>query len=225
MNRYGQQGYAMVALLVALSVMAIMMTVAMPVWKQMAQREKEAELIFRGQQYAHAIGLFQRKAGPGVYPPNIDVLVEQRYLRKKYKDPITGQDFQPLPAVQTGTPGQTAGQGGTTGTGQTASAAAGLRQSLDAMSSRGPQGQGTSTANGTIPGGVAGVASKSAEPSIRVYNGRTHYNEWEFRFIAAAPAGPGGGNPQRGGTGQPPGRGAPPAPPTRGTPFNPPPPR
>src|SRR6266571_3311991 len=60
----GQQeesGYAMAALLIAMSIMAVMMTVAMPVWKQSAQREKEAELVFRGKQYVHAIALFQRK--------------------------------------------------------------------------------------------------------------------------------------------------------------------
>ena len=86
----------MVALLVAMSIMGVMLTVAMPVWHQMAQREKEAELIFRGQQYARAIGIFQRRAGPGALPPTLDVLVEQRFLRKKYKDPITGEDFLPL---------------------------------------------------------------------------------------------------------------------------------
>ena len=86
----------MVALLVAMSIMSVMLTVAMPVWHQMAQREKEAELIFRGQQYARAIGMFQRRAGPGALPPTLDVLVEQRFLRRKYKDPITGEDFLPL---------------------------------------------------------------------------------------------------------------------------------
>ena len=55
----GERGYAMVALLVSLTIMGVMLSVAMPVWKQMAQREKEAELVFRGQQYARAIGLYQ----------------------------------------------------------------------------------------------------------------------------------------------------------------------
>src|SRR5215831_14105935 len=96
MKLRGQHGYAMVALLVAMSIMAIMMTVALPTWHQLTQREKEAELVFRGQQYARAIGLFQKKAGPGVLPPNIDALVDGHYLRKKYKDPITGGDFDVL---------------------------------------------------------------------------------------------------------------------------------
>src|SRR4026209_2351636 len=90
-----QRGAAMVALLVAMSIMAIMMTVVMPVWKHAAQREKEEELIFRGQQYARAIGMFQRKFA-NAYPSNIDVLVDQRFLRKKFKDPITNDDFVPL---------------------------------------------------------------------------------------------------------------------------------
>src|SRR5438270_12510899 len=95
----GNDGYAMAALLIAMSIMAVMMTVALPVWKQSAQREKEEELVFRGKQYVHAIGLFQRKY-VGAYPPNLNVLVEQRFLRKKYKDPITGDDFAPVAVGQ-----------------------------------------------------------------------------------------------------------------------------
>lgn len=33
-----------------------------------------------------------------------------------------------------------------------------------------------------IGGGIAGVASKSEDPAIMVYNDRTNYNEWEFIF-------------------------------------------
>src|SRR5437867_10255576 len=106
----GEGGYAMAALLVALGIMAVMMTVAMPVWKQAAQREKEEELVFRGQQYVHAITLFSRKYA-NAFPPNIDVLVRERFLRKKFKDPITNTDFQPIPAGQQGTPGISAPAG------------------------------------------------------------------------------------------------------------------
>src|SRR4026209_440754 len=105
MPHRSQRGAAMVALLVAMSIMAIMMTVVMPVWKQAAQREKEEELIFRGQQYAHAIGLFQRKFA-NAFPPHFDVLVEQRFLRKKFKGAITNDDFLPLPGgAGAGAPG------------------------------------------------------------------------------------------------------------------------
>ena len=73
----------MVALLVALSIMGIMLSVALPAWNTRARREKETELIFRGQQYARAIALFQRKYG-NASPPTIDVLITEHFLRKKY---------------------------------------------------------------------------------------------------------------------------------------------
>ena len=42
--------------------MAVALSVALPAWRTMTQREKEAELVFRGEQYARAIALFQRFA-------------------------------------------------------------------------------------------------------------------------------------------------------------------
>jgi type II secretory pathway pseudopilin PulG len=89
-------GYAMAALLVAMAVMAVLLTVAMPTWKQANQREKEAELLFRLTQYNRAIAAYGKAHGsPG--PPNIDALVNEHFLRKKYKDPVSGEgkdDFQ-----------------------------------------------------------------------------------------------------------------------------------
>ena len=78
----------MAALLVALNILAVLLTVAMPLWKTAVQREKEAELIWRGSQYARAIALFQRKYA-NAYPPNLDILLNERFLRKKYKDPVS----------------------------------------------------------------------------------------------------------------------------------------
>jgi type II secretory pathway pseudopilin PulG len=68
--------------------MSVILGMAMPVWRTVVQREKEEELIFRGRQYARAIQLYQRKFA-AAYPPSVDVLVEQRFLRKKYTDPMT----------------------------------------------------------------------------------------------------------------------------------------
>jgi type II secretory pathway pseudopilin PulG len=187
----------MVALLVALSIMAVMMTVALPTWHQMAQREKEAELVFRGQQYARAIGLFQKKAGPGVLPPNIDALVEGHYLRKKYKDPITGGDFDVLLA---GAPAAT--PGGSTANPAPQTQTGSGRGATPPAAAPSAFGQAGSAGRG----GVMGVASKSKDPSIRIYNGRTHYNEWQFVYTmqtqAPGQSGARGGQPQRGGQNQ-----------------------
>ena len=90
-DRSAERGYAMAALLIALAIMAILLTIAMPVWRHEARREKEAELVFRGEQYARAIALFKFKNAniPNAVPPSIDFLVQNRFLRKKYKDPMT----------------------------------------------------------------------------------------------------------------------------------------
>jgi type II secretory pathway pseudopilin PulG len=225
----------MAVLLVAMSIMAIMLAIAMPVWKHTAQREKEEELVFRGTQYVHAIALFQRKTA-NAYPPNVDLLVREKYLRKKYKDPITNDDFMPLPvgaAAAPGTSGRDSQPGGRGG--QTASDGRGSLTTFGSNAGTVPQGvggRGSATplgapSAGTI-GGISGVASKSKDQSIRIYNGRTHYNEWAFVYIpqqqapgtGAAPGGtgPGGRGTAPAGAGGIGGRGGPP---NRGGPTGP----
>ena len=96
----------MAALLVAMSVMAIMLSAAMPVWSNMIRRDKEEELIFRGTQYARAINQYQRKFA-SASPPSLDVLIEQRMLRKKFRDPLSPNkdgEFQLLYHVNFGVP-------------------------------------------------------------------------------------------------------------------------
>jgi type II secretory pathway pseudopilin PulG len=189
---FQEAGYAMAALLVAMSIMAVMMTVVMPVWKQTAQREKETELVFRGEQYVHAIALFQRKTA-NTFPPNVDVLVQQHFLRKKFKDPITNDDFQPIPAgAAVGTSAQAGAQtGGRSGIGQqnTGQPAAGAQ----AGGQQGGRG-GPGISAPATQGGIQGVTSKSKDASIRLYKGRGHYNEWAFVYTAPAQT-PGGGAP------------------------------
>lgn len=108
-----ERGYAMAALLIALAIMAILMSVALPVWRQEARREKEAELVFRGEQYARAIALYNYKNGvnANAFPPSIDVLVQGRFLRKKYKDPMTKDGEFMLIPLGTSAAGIQGGQG------------------------------------------------------------------------------------------------------------------
>ena len=98
----------MAGLLVALSVMAILLSVALPTWSQMIRREKEEELIFRGNQYARALSRYQRTR-PGAAPTSLDELIKERLLRKKFKDPLSPEkdgEFQLLYLNQTGTGGR-----------------------------------------------------------------------------------------------------------------------
>ena len=186
-------GYAMAALLVAMSVMAVMLGALLPQWTTLATREKEQELIFRGNQYARAIGLFQRKFA-NTAPPSIDVLVEQRFLRKKYKDPITNDDFQPIYANQ-------AAQGVVTAPGAALRPGEQASASLSTPARQGLQ-TGFNNTGATGAGGIIGVTSKSTESSLKIYNGRSKYNEWAFVYVQTAqrPQGPGQG-PTTGGPG------------------------
>jgi type II secretory pathway pseudopilin PulG len=194
MSLRGQAGYAMAALLVALAVMAVLMSVALPVWRHEAQREKEDELVWRGQQYVRAIRMFQAKTRG--FPPSQDILLQGHYLRKKYKDPITNDDFDLIPAA--GSPGQVGqpGRGGQPG-----------QVGAPASTSQSATGGFGSSIGGTVPGGMIGVRSKSKAESIRLYQGRNHYNEWAFIYVSQTPGGPGG--PGGRGTGPGNGRGGP----------------
>jgi type II secretory pathway pseudopilin PulG len=179
-----ERGYAMAALLVAMSVIAIVLSTALPVFSTMAKRERETELIFRGQQYARAVTLFQRKYGNAL-PPNLDVLLNERFLRKQFKDPITNEDFQligpgspELALAETAAPVQ-AGRGGgqqQRGGGPPISQQQPFQQPQ--MSGRGVQSNPVTA--GQAPGGVLGVVSKSKATSLRIYNNHDKYNEWVF---------------------------------------------
>jgi len=216
-----ERGYAMAALLVSLSVMMVLMSVAMPVWRTQAQREKEAELIFRGEQIARGINLYTRKMGGAAYPASIDVLVQGRFLRKKYKDPMTEHDTS-LQSNQRGEWDLITAAGGVPesgggsqpgGRGRGGSPSTGLSAPPAPVGS--PTGMQGPSFGGQVAGGIMGVRSKSKESSFKIYRGTgTHYNEWLFMFsmVSNRPGMPAGGQgtpgmPMRGGPGQ---RGTPP---------------
>jgi type II secretory pathway pseudopilin PulG len=100
-TRLDERGFAMAGLLVGIALLSLGLSIAMPTWRTLVQREKEEELIWRGQQYDRAIQLYRKKnATPGA--PSIERLIEGRFLRKKFQDPITGGDFEVVGVSQAG---------------------------------------------------------------------------------------------------------------------------
>jgi type II secretory pathway pseudopilin PulG len=201
-------GYIMVVLLVSMAVAAIWMSAALPAWRQQSMREKELELIFRGEQYARAIALYQIKNNS--YPLDIDVLISQRYLRKKWKDPVTGEDFQPVGITTPGT-GTTPGASGTSSTVPPirggVSSPAGRTGAPQQPAPSGGLPSRSSLSNQPLLGGITGVRSLSQATSIRVYNGQQQHNLWQFDgAMMMARMGrnraPQGGAPGRGGDGR-----------------------
>ena len=169
----------MAGLLVAIGIMGIMLSAALPVWSQSAKRSREAELVFRGEQYARAIELYQRQY-VGAYPPDLETLIEQRFLRRLYRDPMTEDGlFQVVYRAQVEEI-----QGLADRQGESTTDEPGIQETTEAITF-GPNDES---------GGVVGVVSKSDEESLRVYNGRQKYSEWAFVYVAggtdagAAPA-------------------------------------
>lgn len=187
-GRRGEAGYSLVALMAAVAVMMVLMAMAMPSWRYLMRNDAEEELLFRGGEIADAIQRYQRRHGNAL-PPSLEVLVEQRFLRKAYKDPMTTHGrwrlLRPgdavLPGVP-GVPGRSAGSGGSFGSPTTTTTTT-TRPSAFSQP-------------GQVLGGFQGVASTSTEKSLRIFNGRTRYNEWLFvagqpRVIGrATPVGP-----------------------------------
>lgn len=92
-GRPGEAGYLLVGLLFMVALILVALAVAAPKMAVEIQRDKEQELIHRGNQYVRAIKLYYTKFG--TYPTNISQLEKSnniRFLRKKYKDPFTGKD-------------------------------------------------------------------------------------------------------------------------------------
>ncbi len=83
--------FLVILLMMALLVIALM--VEAPAIATQIKREREEEMMHRGQQYARAIKRYFKKTGR--YPSRIEDLENTngiRFLRQRYTDPITGKD-------------------------------------------------------------------------------------------------------------------------------------
>lgn len=99
-RRNAQHGFTYLAAMILVTALGTGLAAYGETWVHAQQREKEAELLWIGDQFREAIGLYYQRT-PGAakrYPPRLDDLVEdkrfltrQRYLRRIYPDPFTGK--------------------------------------------------------------------------------------------------------------------------------------
>jgi type II secretory pathway pseudopilin PulG len=92
-----QRGYILITLLLFVALLAIAAAAIVPTLTFQIKRDREEEMIHRGAQYTRAVRRYFKKFGR--YPTRIEDLVTTNnvhYLRKAYKDPITGKDFKLL---------------------------------------------------------------------------------------------------------------------------------
>jgi len=161
-------GYMLLFLMLAVAMLVITMLGVAWNFKRGIQRDREVEMIHRGEQYERAVQRYYRKNRS--YPASIEQLEKAnniRYLRKKYKDPMSPDgswkiahdtDILSL-SLKTGVgPNSTTGAGtGTSATSTTSSqpsstdtgsSASGTNQSTDAAAST------TTTTTATTTGGT-----------------------------------------------------------------------
>lgn len=86
----GVSGFTLVELLVVMSIIAILLTVAVPRYLGSIENAKEAALKSSLARMREAID--QYHSDKGIYPSALDVLVESGYLRALPVDPITESD-------------------------------------------------------------------------------------------------------------------------------------
>lgn len=92
-RRNQESGFALLLVFAMSAAIAVMLYKELPRAAFEAQRAKEELLVDRGEQYIRGIQLYvaQWKS----YPPTLDALEKtngKRYLRRRYKDPMTGKD-------------------------------------------------------------------------------------------------------------------------------------
>lgn len=225
-------------LMLFVALLAIAATAVAPSISQQLRRDREEEMIHRGVQYSRAIRRYVKKFGR--YPTRLEELENTnnlRFLRKRYKDPINGQDFKLLHLgdVQTvfgaGIAGATPAGGAVAGVPTLGGAATIASQNMVARSggvmnttsvtatqdqlnenstqsngsedgqtkdgerNSGPIQKGTSTAAGPLEnrvfggGPIVGVASTSKAETIREFNHKNHYNQWQFIYDPASDRG------------------------------------
>ncbi|MCH7765176.1 MAG: hypothetical protein IH916_01270 [Acidobacteria bacterium] len=182
-RRDRQAGYAVIVVVLLLALVAIALTAAVPSVLTQGRREREVELIFRGEQYRRAIGLFNRKFGR--LPLSLDELLytsQLSFLRRAWPDPMSSKGEWRV--IRVGPSGEMIGS--VTGrVGPNPQALAGSGQGTSGTTQEQAQqspSSASASGSGPNPYPIIGVASTSTARSIRVYNDYQHYNQWEFIF-------------------------------------------
>lgn len=103
-----QRGFTYLGLLVAVAILGTGLAATGALWSAQEQREREADLLFAGDQIRQAIKRYYEEAPLGQqhrFPQRLDDLLldsrwptVRRHLRRAYLDPATGADWAIVPA-------------------------------------------------------------------------------------------------------------------------------
>lgn len=127
----GPRGFTYLWLLLLVAMGSVSLVALGQLWHTTGQRERERELIFRGEQIARALAAFHAASGVGPprWPRTLDEVVQDRrgpvdrhHLRQRYPDPMAPDGQWAL---------ITDGQGGITGVHSTSQALAFIHREED----------------------------------------------------------------------------------------------
>ena len=178
-------GYVLFGVLVGITLLGVGLSAAVTLWSQVVQREREAELLFRGEAIVRGLERFQQDR-PGTLPETLDELVEGKYLRRAWMDPMTGRSFRILRAENALASG--ASGPGRPGSGPAPTNPAGEAEPRRAAGGAGREERGEAGAAAESATGITGVVSTSDLLSFRAYEGARRYNEWRFEAQVRATA-------------------------------------
>ena len=98
-----QKGFSLLELMIAMFIMIILLSVALPTYQRSVQHAREIVLKENLWQLRRAIDQFA--ADKGKLPQSIDELVEGKYLREKPIDPISEKDeWEEIPGEDPSSP-------------------------------------------------------------------------------------------------------------------------
>lgn len=98
-----QRGAILLMLMVMVVILGLAAGMAGQSWRSTMQRAREAELLWRGQQYQRAIASYYgvKHGTQQMLPVKLEYLLRDprfpnvvRHLRRLYKDPMTGEDWE-----------------------------------------------------------------------------------------------------------------------------------
>jgi len=93
-SRGGESGYALILVMFFLALLVLSAVAVAPTVLSNIQREKEAEMVWRGKQYARGVRLYYQKLHH--FPTSLEDLAKPktgiRFMRKEYKDPMNSVD-------------------------------------------------------------------------------------------------------------------------------------
>lgn len=186
-----RRAYNLVVLSISVMLLNIWVASVLPLWSHQIKRDKEAELIFRGLQYAEAIRLFQLRNNR--LPTKLEELikVEPRSIRKLWENPMREDGRWGLipMGVNVGGPGQPVQPAGDPNSPQQLNPNSGLDE--DPFAAEGDKEDGakpgvilsadpndTFAAPSNVP--IRGVYHPESEETVRTFMNKSNAREWQF---------------------------------------------